>query len=199
MPRIESRISTRVGQAREGQGGRTAVVLVYVEDAGAAGRQSGWSAPVDALFKGWGKKPARDFCSRSRRVARDGRSRGSREALARDRFLELHEMPRVWPSRRCRRHRRDRWRSKAQLVSGFSPHPRRLCGGLLLSFVLKSQMSSHSARRASTGSRFAARRAGSQPLATPTSRLMTSAATAASGGVLKGNPGTAAASTAPAA
>jgi len=133
MPCIESRISTRGGQAREGQGGRTAVVLVYVEDAGAADRQSGWSAPVDALFKGWGEKPARDFCPRSRRVARDGRSRGSREAPAKDRFLELHEMPRVWSSRRCRRHRRDRWRSKAQLVSGFSPHLRHLCGGYFAS------------------------------------------------------------------
>jgi len=52
-------ISTRVGQAREGPGGRTAVVLVYVEDADAAGRQSGWSAPVDAFFESGGE------CSRS--------------------------------------------------------------------------------------------------------------------------------------
>ncbi len=40
---------------REGQGGRTAVVLVYVEDAAAAGRQSGWSAPVGASPEGWGE------------------------------------------------------------------------------------------------------------------------------------------------
>ncbi len=48
MPGIGSRVPTRVGQPHEGQGGRTGGVPVYIEDAAAADRHSGWSAPVGA-------------------------------------------------------------------------------------------------------------------------------------------------------
>lgn len=46
----------------------------------------------------------------------------------------------------------------------------------------------YSARRASIGSNAAARRAGATPLTTPTSRLITTAATTASTGVRSGRP-----------
>jgi hypothetical protein len=91
---------------REGQGGRTAVVLVYVEDADAAGRQSGWSAPVGASQEGGGvlPHPLAHWLKAEERPAPIGHDPGRREASSAASSQRASRPATAWPIARCRRH-----------------------------------------------------------------------------------------------
>jgi hypothetical protein len=133
---IGSRVPTRVGQPHEGQGGRTAGVLVYIEDAAAADRHSGWSAPVGASLIRWGEV-RRDNLAQGR-----GAKRGAARTVAAGKLhIGLHTLASraamTWPANRCRRHRRGRYTSKAQFLGALSLRPLGLSGSF--SILFKSQ------------------------------------------------------------